>query len=172
MTEELILRREEPGDREAIARTVRAAFGRDAEAELVSALRSSGGLTHSLVAVAGSGVVGHVALSPVAIAGEGGGTRWLGLGPLAVLPTYQSQGIGRRLVESALAEATAAGAVAVFVLGKSSYYGSLGFDAAAEHGWRCIYEVPDPAFRVRLLGRDAELPPAGTVHYHAAFDAL
>ena len=172
MTDELILRPEEPGDRDAIAGTVRAAFGREAEAELVAALRSSGGLAHSLVAVAGDAVVGHVALSPVAVAGEADGERWLGLGPLAVLPARQNHGIGRRLVQGALAEAVAAGAAAVFVLGKSSYYRSLGFDAAVEHGWRCVYEVPEPAFRVRRLGPESELPPPGTVRYHAAFDAL
>ena len=53
------------------------------------------------------------------------------------------------------------GASAVFVLGASHYYGRLGFDAAAPLGWRCTYEAPEPAFRVRRLGDPAQLPPTG-----------
>ena len=104
--------------------------------------------------------------------GEPGGGRWLGLGPLAVAPEHQRQGIGSALVRRAVELAQERGTSAVFVLGAPHYYGRLGFDAAAPFGWRCTYDAPEPAFRVCRLGDPAQLPPPGTVLYHPAFDAL
>lgn len=166
------LRPEEPGDIASITAVVEAAFETPAEARLVTALREAGALTVSLVALAGDRVVGHVALSPVAVGGVVGGNRWLGLAPLAVLPERQRRGIGGELVCAALAMAAARQATLVFVLGRPSYYERLGFEEAAPLGWRCIYDVPEPAFRVHRLGEGQRLPPPGTVTYHTAFDTL
>ena len=88
------------------------------------------------------------------------------------VPEQQRQGIGSALVGDAWSCPAARRPSAVFVLGAPHYYGRLGFDAAAPLGWRCIYEAPEPAFRVRRLGDPAQLPPPGTVLYHPAFDAL
>jgi putative acetyltransferase len=165
-------RPELPSDAEAVAGEVAAAFGGPGEARLVEALRRAGALAVSLVALAGDEVVGHVALSPVAVDGRTGGGHWQGLAPLTVLPAHQGRGIGRTLVEAAVAAAARDGVVAVFVLGSSRYYGRLGFQAAAPLGWRCSYEAPEPAFWVRRLGDPALLPPAGTVSYHPAFAEL
>ena len=172
MASEPVIRHEQADDAAAIAALVAAAFGRDAEAELVAALRVQQGLALSLVALIEDELVGHVALSPVSVAGRSGGGRWLGLAPLAVAPARQRGGIGRRLAQAALAHAAAAGASAVFVLGEPGYYSALGFAAAAGLGWRCIYDAPPAAFRVRLLGEARDRPPPGTVSYHAAFAAL
>ena len=105
-------------------------------------------------------------------AARAAGTRWLGLAPLAVRPEWQRQGIGTDLVHATLALAAAHQAAVVFVLGPPGYYGRLGFDAAAPLGWRCAYDVPEPAFRVHRTGVGARLPPPGIVTYHAAFAAL
>jgi putative acetyltransferase len=168
---DLELSYEGAADVAAITRTVAAAFGQKAEAELVSALREAGALTLSLVARLDGEVVGHVALSPVAVAGRQA-DDWLGLAPLAVAPAHQRIGIGSALARRALELAAVRGAAAVFVLGEPDYYGRLGFEPAAQFGWRCKYDVPAAAFRVRRLGRAADLPPAGIVTYHPAFDAL
>lgn len=166
------LRPEQPGDASAIAEVLEAAFGAPAEASLVASLRAAGALTLSLVALDGERIVGHVALSPVAVNGITAGQRWLGLAPLAVLPEWQRRGIGADLVQAALAIAGARQAALVFVLGRPSYYDRLGFEAATPLGWRCIYEVPEPAFRVHRLADGHRSPPPGTVTYHPAFDAL
>jgi len=170
---ELSVRPERPGDEDGIAKVVNAAFGQTAEADLVARLRDRGALAVSLVAEAGGQVVGHVALIPVTVDGRSGGGRWLGLAPLAVDPDRQRQGVGRRLAAAALDAAARGNGAVVFVLGDSGYYGALGFEEAVQFGWRCTYDAPPAAFRVRLLGGPAEdLPPAGTVRYHEAFDGL
>lgn len=170
--DEPTIRLEQAGDEAAISQVVTEAFRAGAEAALVEELRRSGGLWLSLVAEADGVILGHVALSPVTVAGVSGGMRWQGLGPLAVAPTWQRRGIGMALVRSAVAIAGERGATAVFVLGASRYYGRLGFDVAAPLGWRCSYEAPAPAFRVCRMDERGRLPPPGTVHYHPAFDAL
>ncbi|HEX6010995.1 MAG TPA: N-acetyltransferase [Geminicoccaceae bacterium] len=174
MIGELSVRPERPGDEDGIARVVNAAFGQTAEGDLVARLRDRGALAVSLVAEAGGNVVGHVALSPVTINGRAGGGRWLGLAPLAVDPNRQRRGVGRRLAAAALDAAARGDGAVVFVLGDSHYYGALGFEEAIRFGWRCTYDVPSAAFRVRLLGSPAaeDLPPVGTVRYHEAFDGL
>ena len=169
---ELELRTERPGDEATIARTVAAAFGTEAEADLVAGLRGGGGLCLSLVALRGDEILGHIALSPVEVAGLPGGDRWLGLGPLAVVPASQRQGIGMALVRRALDVARDRGAAAVFVLGDPDYYDRLGFEMAGPLGWRCKYDVPAAAFRVRRLGGQGCMPPSGMVRYHAVFDSI
>ena len=70
--------------------------------DLYRLLRAAGALTLSLVAVDGAdGLVGHVAFSPVTIAGRAG--RWYGLGPISVRPSRQRSGIGARLMDEGLA---------------------------------------------------------------------
>ena len=167
-----VIRSERPDEAAAIAALVASAFDRAAEAELVAALRAQGALWLSLVAELDGRIVGHVALSPVAVDGRTGAGRWLGLAPLAVAPAHQRAGIGRRLVGEAVAQAAAGGAGAVFVLGEPGYYGALGFAPAADLGWRCVYDAPPAAFRVRLLGRADDRPQPGLVTYHAAFGAV
>ena len=87
-------------------------------------------------------------------------------------PEWQRRGIGTDLVHATLALAAAHQAAVVFVLGPPDYYGRLGFDPATPLGWRCAYDVPEPAFRVHRTGVGARLPPTGIVTYHAAFAAL
>src|SRR5262245_55623298 len=91
------IRGERPGDARAIRSITNAAFAgaehsSGTEAAIVDALRASGAMTVSLVAVAGNEVVGHVAFSPVRIDGQDFG--WYGLGPVSVRPDCQKQGIG------------------------------------------------------------------------------
>lgn len=168
----LTVRPERPDDQAGIASVIHAAFGSEGEALLVERLRQAGALTVSLVAVDSGQVIGHVALSPVTIDGRDGHGRWLGLAPVTVRPDRQRAGVGRRLVEQAVALAAATGASEIFVLGHADYYAALGFDEATACGWRCIYDVPADVFRVRCLRPAASRPAAGTVRYHSAFDAL
>jgi GNAT superfamily N-acetyltransferase len=102
----VIIRPEQAGDVAAIYAVHVSAFPTDAEARLVDALRAVGRLSVTLFVEDGGRIVGHVAFSPVSLAGAAGG---LGLAPLAVIPDRQRTGIGGRLVREGLAVAAPAG---------------------------------------------------------------
>lgn len=160
------IRTEHPGDADAIAEVITAAFAGAAhaggnEAAIVASLREAGGLTLSLVAVENEAVVGHVALSRVSIDGLHGG--WFGLGPLAVRPDRQRRGIGSALVKAAMAELTRAGAAGCVLLGDPAYYGRFGF--AHDPAFR--YPGPPARYFQRLVFKGQ--PPTGEVAYHPAF---
>jgi predicted N-acetyltransferase YhbS len=84
----------------------------------------------SLVARERSAVVGSVRLWHV----DAGGKPALLLGPLAVDPARQGEGIGSRLMRLALDKARRAGHGAVILVGDPEYYGRFGFKAALASG--------------------------------------
>jgi len=164
------IRRERDDDIVAIQTVNRLAFRQSAEADIVEALREGAPNTLSFVATTAGEVVGHVLFSPVSIQHREGTTEGLGLGPMAVLPGHQSQGIGTRLIEHALAEVRAASWPYVVVLGHPRYYPRFGFVCASEHGVRCQWEsVPDDAFMILLLDAGRIKPLRGVVRYRPEF---
>jgi putative acetyltransferase len=126
-------RDEELHDYEAIRGVHEQAFHRDLEAILVDRLRKHDRLVVSLVAVAGEEIVGHVAFSPITVGNPFTGFRGLGLGPVAVLPDYQNNGIGSKLIENGLDKCRTAGYDAVTVLGDPAFYSRFGFVQAGKH---------------------------------------
>ena len=85
-----------------------AAHSDGTEGAIVEALRATGALTISLVAERDGVISGHIAFSPVEINGQS--VDWYGLGPVAVKPDQQRQGVGTRLIEAGLDEIKALGA--------------------------------------------------------------
>ncbi len=77
-----------------------------------------------------------------------GGVRALVLGPLAVDPMCRKLGVGRALMDRALAAATARGHGAVILLGDAPYYARFGFSDRKTSELR----LPGPFDRDRLLG--------------------
>ena len=77
-----------------------------------------------------------------------GGIPALVLGPLAVDPSCRKLGIGRALVQRALAAAKARGHGAVLLLGDAPYYARFGFSALKTGELR----LPGPFEPDRLLG--------------------
>ncbi|WP_163469467.1 GNAT family N-acetyltransferase, partial [Escherichia coli] len=82
-------------------------------------------LTLSLVAEHNGTPIGHASVSPIVL--SNGAAGWYGLAPVSVLPAYQSQGIGSRLIRRLLAELQERGAAGCVVLGDPNYYGRFGF---------------------------------------------
>ncbi|MCF2872235.1 N-acetyltransferase [Octadecabacter sp. G9-8] len=157
------IRQEKAGDEAAIAEVTRAAFAGKAyadgdEDELPAKLRDTGALVLSLVAVQGTKVIGHVALSPARI----GGTKCLGLGPVSVKPDVQGKGIGSALVNHAVAVAGAYGRGGVVLMGDPAFYGRLGF--VSEGG--TTYNGK-PSKHLQILG--FEDTPSGDATFHSAF---
>ena len=89
------IRAEQPADHGPIRAVHTASFPTPGEARLVDALREAGRLPVSLVARESGQVVGHVAFSPVTLAGT---TDGIGLAPVAVLPAFRRRGIADRLI--------------------------------------------------------------------------
>ncbi|MDB5686234.1 MAG: N-acetyltransferase [Rhizorhabdus sp.] len=72
------------------------------------------------------------------------------VGPVAVRPDRQRDGIGRRLMEIMLEAADAQGSDPMTLIGDPEYYDRFfGFGAAPTSGW----QVPGPVERRRLLAR-------------------
>ncbi|AOE85144.1 GNAT family N-acetyltransferase [Pseudomonas sp. TCU-HL1] len=164
----IIVRNEQTDDIDAIAQLTKAAFEHEqhsshTEQFIVNALRRSGRLTISLVAVESDALVGHVAISPVTL--SCGIAGWYGLGPISVLPDRQGRGIGSMLMEASLAELRRQGGLGCVLLGDPGYYGRFGFKA--QPGLE-LPGVPPEYFQALSFGSDL---PRGSVHYHAAFDA-
>lgn len=164
------IRAEQAEDLEAVRQVNIAAFGRDNEANLVDRLRGRAS-TLSFVAIQSEHIVGHIFYSPVSIAGQcAGSSLVLGLGPIAVLPKYQRQGVGLRLLQHSLEVATRLGYKAIVVLGHPEYYPRFGFTPASKKGLGCEYEVPDEAFMVLELEPGALVGCVGTVKYQPEFN--
>jgi len=169
---ELGVRTETADDISAIHRVVAAAFGQTVEADLIDGLRAAGALTVSLIATIDETVVGHIAFSPVDIDDDEDSAKALGLGPLAVVPAHQNQGIGTGLVEAGLARCRDLGVAIVVVLGEPGYYGRFGFGPSVAHDIRWEHDAPADAFMVRELVPGALAGVRGTARYHAALDGV
>jgi predicted N-acetyltransferase YhbS len=167
-----VVRPERPSDLAAIESLTAAAFleaphTSHTEQYIVNALRCCAGqLTVSLVAGENGAIIGHVAVSPVAIAGARNDTaHWYGLGPISVAPARQRQGVGSLLMEAALAELRRLGAAGCVLLGDPRYYGRFGFRHVPG---LVLPGVPAEYFQALVLQGSL---PSGIVSYHDAFEA-
>lgn len=164
----VIIRPETGTDLPAIDRIHREAFrdhphSRQTEHCIVRALRASGALSLSLVAEGEGRVVGHVAFSPARINGEDLG--WFTLGPVAVLPSRQGQGIGSSLVQAGLQGLRAGGANGCLLVGDPGYYARFGFKPFLSLS---MPEVP-PAYFIGIAFKGDR--PGGLATPHPAFSA-
>lgn len=152
----LLVRREAPGETAASTGVHARAFptpdgaSTPVEVTLLHQLRSSDAWLPrlSLVAATCTGeVVGHVVCTRAHVAGH----PVLALGPVAVVPDRQGQGVGSALLHALLAAAEAYDEPLVGVLGEPAFYGRFGFVPSTRVG----VEAPDPGwaeyFQVRTL---------------------
>lgn len=93
----------------------------------------------------------------------------LGLGPVAVLPDHQHQGIGTQLIRQGIEQCRQMGSRAMVVLGDPQFYARFGFIPAEERALWCEYTVPKGAFRVLELKPGALQNCRGLVRYRPEF---
>ena len=160
------IREERSGDAAAIESVTVAAFRHAAhrsgtEHDIVNALRRDDALSVSLVAESDGTVVGHVAVSPVAV--SDGSQHWFGLGPISVLPACQGQGIGSALVIEGLKRLRGLDAKGCVLAGNPAYYGRFGFSVDPDF----VYPGIPPEYFMRLAF--SPVYAGGTVAYHPAF---
>ena len=162
----MIIRPETPGDYDSIRGINIAAFANQpyshqTEHLIVESLRADNALTISLVAEVDGEVVGQIAFSPLKIGGKD--CEWFGLGPIAVSPSRQRQGIGTALVNHGLETIRGMGAQGRVLVGDPAFYRRLGFEN-------------NPALRMEGVPSEflMSLPmgdhvPEGNVTLHPAF---
>jgi putative acetyltransferase len=162
------IREDRPSDIPAIRDLNRRAFEQDQEADIVDALRSNGAALLSLVATLNDRVVGHIMYSPL----EVGPVTGAGLGPMAVLPEHQRQGIGSKLIEAGNRQLREAGCPFIVVVGHADYYPRFGFRPARAHGITCEWEVPDDVFLVLVFDPEKMQGVSGLAKYRHEFSTV
>ena len=162
----LNIRAESPDDEDLIRQITELAFkgrpyaGGD-EQEVIDRLRTAQALTISLVAELDGEIVGQITFSPAHQAD--GSSPWFALGPVSVLPTHQSHGIGSALINAGLQQIEALGALGCILTGNPDYYQRFGFELAPDNV--PVQESPEFFMLKRLKGA----APDGRFSFHAAF---
>jgi putative acetyltransferase len=197
----LTIRPEEPSDFPAVYDVNLQAFEKADEADLVEAVRPVTNPLISLVALTDDLVIGHALFTPVTVHGPtalglddgptalglddgpAGVHKAMGLGPVAVLPEFQGQGIGSRLIRAGLEACRDIGQYVVFVLGHPGYYPRFGFRPVmgGELNEPDIPGLPelhyqdaelDPYFMVAELKPAALAGMSGSVYYLPQFEGV
>lgn len=167
----MLIRQEQPADREAVCHLVAEAFASaehadGTEQDLVAALRDSQAFLPelSLVAELNGELAGHILFTKAAV----GGTEVLALAPLSVKPKYQRQGVGTALIARGHEIAAELGYPYSLVLGSSTYYPRAGYVPAARFGIKAPAGFPPEHYMAaRLL--DSARPVSGPVRYAKEF---
>ena len=155
----MIVRAETPDDHDTIRHIVDAAFGDTITSAIVDGIRASDRFVTelSLVAVSEGQALGHVISSYVDLVP--GTRRVLQVGPLAVVPSHQRQGVGTALMEETIRVADERNEPVLLIEGNPAYYGRFGFTRADEHGIEPPPEARGPQFFMlrRLRAYEATL---------------
>ena len=160
MENNIQIRESVPSDWPAIALLYPEAFPDEDLLPLVKDLLGEALDLLSLVATIDSQLVGHVIFTKCGVDGRSGKAALLG--PLAVAPAWQRQGIGSALVRADLQRLEDASVSHVYVLGDRDYYGRHGF--LPESSLAPPYPLPaewDGAWQSKSL-RGAATPPFPT----------
>jgi len=160
------IREERPDDAPAIREVNKRAFGQDQEGNIVDALRTNGAVSLSLVAAVNGRIVGHIMYSPITV---GGVITGAALGPMAVVPEYQRQGIGSKLVEAGNEKLQDVDCPFIIVLGHPNYYPRFGFRPASMYGIECEWAVPDDVFMLLVLDEAKMQGVSGLAKYRHEF---
>ncbi len=167
----LEIRQETKKDYEEVYNVIKIAFetaehSDGNEQDLVVALRKSDNFIPdlSLVAVEDNKIVGYILFTKIKI----GEYEELALAPLAILPKYQKQGIGKKLIEKGHQIAKELGYHYSIVLGNEIYYSKSGYSPAINYGIKAPFEVPSKNFMAtKLNNTDKEI--IGIVEYAKEF---
>lgn len=162
------IREERDEDVAAIRDVNNRAFDQVHEGKIVDALRSNGAALLSLVATVDGQVVGHIMYSPITV----GDVTGAALGPMAVIPEHQGQGIGSKLVQTGNAKIKDTGWPFIIVLGHPNFYPRFGFKPARDLEITCEWEVPADVFMVLVLDDEKMRSISGLAKYRHEFSTV
>lgn len=141
-------------DADAVRAVLLAAFVDEPEVAGLETVLAGRADSTGYVAVRGDDVVGHVRLTRGWVDAPERLVEVEVLSPLSVLPAFHRQGIGRALVDHALARAADDGVPAVFLEGDPAYYRRLGWQPASSIG------VTPPSDRIPIEACQVACLPA------------
>jgi putative acetyltransferase len=168
----MTIRHERPEDGAQVRAVNELAFDQRLEADLVEKLRQACPDALSLVAE-DDAVVGHILFTPVVIDSAERRVVGMGLGPMAVHPDRQRQGIGSQLVTRGLDLLRERPCPFVVVVGHPDYYPRFGFEPASRYGLVSQWEgIPDAAFMVLVLDAPAMAGVSGVAKYRDEFNEV
>ena len=145
-------------------------FGYHGEAELIDGLRQQSEFWLSLVAHRENQLVGNVCFSSVALKSADNDLQGAGIGPMAVTPSRQRQGIGQSLLREGMARVFAMHHPFIVVLGDPAYYSKFGLVPASEFGIRhCFSSVPQEYFQIAIRDKESWQVTEGSAIYHSLF---
>lgn len=167
----LKIRKETKSDYDEVYNVVKTAFetaehSDGNEQDLVVALRKSDNFIPdlSLVAIEYNKIVGYILFTKIKI----GEYEELALAPLGILPEYQKQGIGKKLIEKGHQIAKELGYHYSIVLGSETYYSKSGYSPAINYGIKAPFEVSNENFMaIKLNNTNKEI--IGIVEYAKEF---
>ncbi len=167
----ITIRLEKPEDIPSVRIINERAFGQPAEADIVDKLRQNCPEALSLVAEGERYIIGHILFTPVIVETDEKSIQGMGLGPMAVLPERQREGIGSIMVEYGLKVLQDRSCPFVIVLGHAEYYPRFGFEIASKYGLTSQWDgIPDEAFMILILDESALEGVSGIARYRKEFD--
>lgn len=154
----LTIRETTKEDNATIYQVEKQAFGELDEADLTEKLLADKTAEPllSLLAFEEDQAVGHILFTKATIT-DNEQLSVMILGPLAVIPAYQGQGIGGKLIQEGLRRLKMRDVELVFVLGHIGYYPKHGFKPALPQGYQAPYPVEngqEDAWMVQPLRSD------------------
>lgn len=131
-----IVRPQKPEECGAIEEILRRAYNRDDEARLFASLRGSSDFLPqaSLVADHEGQLVGYVLFLKASLVCANDSHPALAMALFAVLPEFQRQGMGERLIRHSLERCRGINQNIFFVIGDPAYFSRLGFQEASALG--------------------------------------
>lgn len=177
MTPNITIRKEIPKDHNCVIELTAKAFetmpfSEGDEDKLVARLRNAPGFIPelSLVAELDGLIVGHILFTPLVIDNGQQQFESLVLGPVSVLPEFQKQGIGGKLIRAGHQKAIELGFRSVILIGHPEYYPRFGYKPASTWGIKTHYELPsDDVFMAVELTEGALKNVSGMVIFPPEF---
>ena len=166
----IVIRKEEEKDYKQVYEVNKLAFQQENESILIEKIRKGENFIPdlSLVAEIDNRIVGHILFSKIKIVGDSI-FESIALAPMAVIPAFQKQGVGSKLIKKGMAKAKELGFDSIIVLGHKDYYPKFGFERASKWNIKCPFKVPEEAFMAITLTKKALEDKAGTVKYPDEF---
>jgi predicted N-acetyltransferase YhbS len=168
----IFIRQEQEKDIGSVYQVVKSAFktmelASGDEQDLVNRLRKSDAFIPqlSLVAELDWHIIGHILFTKMKI----GDHPSLALAPVAVLPEFQRQGVGGKLIREGHRIARELGYHSVIVVGHPDYYPRFGYRPASLWKITAPFEVPDEAFMVLELVDGGLDGVSGEIEYPKEF---